>query len=216
VSQQPYTGGTNGITNYSTIFGRYLIAPDTQHLIYSITVIALIITYLIALGITKSRFGRLLVALRDDEDRVRFAGYNVALLKAVVFSIACAMAGLAGALYVPQVGIISPANLAVVPSIEMVIWVAIGGRASLSGAVVGAISVGLGRNWLSESFPEIWSYFLGAMFIGAVILFPTGIVGTLKIAIDKLMKLIGGRGAATSTPAPTSTPAGAGVMSSGD
>ncbi len=185
VSQQPYTGGTNGITNYTQIFGRYLIRPDTQLLLFRITVILLMVTYLFVFALTRSRFGRLLVALRDDEDRLRMSGYNVALIKAIVFGISCAIAGLAGALFVPQVGIISPANLGVVPSIEMIVWVAVGGRGTLVGAIVGAVAVGLGKSYLSESFPEIWSYFLGGLFIGAVVLFPSGIVGSLQEGIEK-------------------------------
>jgi urea transport system permease protein len=191
VSQQPYTGGTNGITNYTEIFGRNLILPSTQLLLFRVTVACLGLTYLTAFAITRSRFGALLVALRDDEDRVRFSGYNVALVKATVFAIACAMAGLAGALFVPQVGIISPANLGIVPSIEMVIWVAVGGRGTLSGAVVGAVLVGSAKSYLSESFPEFWSYLLGALFIGSVVLFPSGVVGTLQIAFERLKLGVG-------------------------
>jgi urea transport system permease protein len=179
-----------------------------------VTVIALMLTYLIAWWITRSRFGRLLVALRDDEARVRFSGYNVALVKAVIFGVSGAMAGLAGMLFVPQVGIISPANLGVVPSIEMVIWVAVGGRASLSGAVIGALVVGFARSYLSEEFPDFWLYFLGALFIGTVVLFPTGIVGTLREAWDwlkaRLTSVMPGRGE------PTSSSPAVGVMSHGD
>jgi len=202
VSQQPYTGGTNGITNYTTLFGKYLIATDTQHLLYQVTVVALIAVYMIAWWITRSRFGRLLVAVRDDEDRVRFSGYNVALVKAVIFAISGAMAGLAGILFVPQVGIISPANLGVVPSIEMVIWVAVGGRATLRGAVIGAIVVGLARSYLSESFTDIWLYFLGSLFIGSVVLFPAGIVGTAKEGYDWVMRRLATLRAGGAMPAP--------------
>jgi urea transport system permease protein len=182
IGQQPYTGGTNGITNFTELFGRRLLDDGTQHLLYSVTVVAMLVCYLMALAITRSRFGRLLVALRDDEDRVRFTGYNVAAVKATIFAITCVMAGLAGALFVPQVGIISPANMAIVPSIEMVIWVAVGGRGTLWGAMAGAVVVGLARNWLSESFPDFWLFFLGGLFIGSVVLFPGGIAGTLKDA----------------------------------
>jgi urea transport system permease protein len=180
VGQQAYTGGTNGLTNFTTIFGQYVAAPETQRTLYFITVIALGVVYLVSRGITRSRFGRLMVAIRDDENRVRFSGYNVVLIKAIVFAIAGGMAGLAGALFVPQVGIISPANLGVVPSVEMVIWVAVGGRGTLAGAVIGAIVVGTAKSNLSEAFPEIWQYFLGALFIGAVVLFPLGIVGFVR------------------------------------
>jgi urea transport system permease protein len=188
IGQQPYTGGTNGITNFSEFFGRRLLDDGTQHMLYTVTVIVMLACYLIAVGITRSRFGRLLVALRDDEDRVRFTGYNVAAIKATIFAIACAMAGVAGALFVPQVGIISPANMAVVPSIEMVIWVAVGGRGTLWGAMVGAVGVGLARNWLSESYPDFWLFFLGGLFIGAVVLFPSGIAGTLRDGVNLLRR----------------------------
>jgi urea transport system permease protein len=212
VSQQPYTGGTNGLTNYTTLFGKHLIALDTQHLLYGVTVIVLMVTYMFAWWVTRSRFGRLLIAVRDDEDRVRFSGYNVALIKAVIFGISGAMAGIAGALFVPQVGIISPANLGIVPSIEMVIWVAVGGRASLSGAVIGALVVGFARSYLSEEFPDIWLYFLGSLFIGTVVLFPQGIVGTVREGFEWLKARAGSlpnRGGATPSPAME-------VMSGGD
>lgn len=215
VSQQPYTGGTNGITNYTELFGKLLILPETQLLLYQVTVVAVVATYLIALAITHSRFGRILIALRDDEDRVRFTGYNVALIKAVVFAISCSMAGLAGALFVPQVGIISPANLGIVPSIEMVIWVAVGGRASLSGAVIGALVVGFSKSYLSETFPEVWLYFLGALFIGAVVLFPTGIVGAVSDGIRKLSGTMARRRPQLRDDAAVST-ARAGVVTSGE
>jgi urea transport system permease protein len=220
IGQQPYTGGTNGITNFTTLFGKHLVRPDTQELLYSVTVICLLAVYLFAWWLTNSRFGRLLVALRDDEDRVRFTGYNVALIKAVVFAISCGMAGLAGALFVPQVGIISPANLAIVPSIEMVIWVAVGGRASLAGAMVGAVTVGLAKSYLSESFPEIWLYFLGGLFIVSVVLLPGGIAGTLRQACDWLLARlprVEPAGPPAPLPAPTaSTASTANMVSSGD
>lgn len=186
VGQQAYTGGTNGLTNYLTIFGRYVIAPETQRALYYVTVICLGAAYLLSRGITRSRFGRLLVATRDDENRVRFSGYNVVLIKALVFALAAGMAGLAGALFVPQVGIISPANLGVVPSIEMVVWVAVGGRGTLAGAVLGAVLVGMARSYLSEAFPEVWQIILGGLFIGAVVLFPQGLLGFARRWLPRL------------------------------
>jgi urea transport system permease protein len=177
IGQQPVTGGTNGITNYSTIFGLPLNNPVTQRNLYLMTVICLGAVYLFSRWLTQARFGRLLIAIRDDENRVRFSGYNVALIKALVFAISGGMAGLAGALFVPQVGIISPATLGIVPSVEMVVWVAIGGRATLVGAVLGAVLVGWAKSSFSESFPDIWQYFLGAAFIGSVVLFPKGLIG---------------------------------------
>jgi urea transport system permease protein len=201
VGQQAYTGGTNGLTNYTTIFGEYVAAPETQKTLYYVTVIALGAVYLASRGITRSRFGRLLVAIRDDENRVRFSGYNVALVKAVVFAIAGCFAGLAGALFVPQVGIISPANLGVVPSIEMVVWVAVGGRGTLAGAAMGALVVGWAKSSLSERFPDMWQVFLGAMFVGSVLLFPTGLAGFARTWPPRVlrvarMKRRGGAGSA--------------------
>ena len=196
IGQQPYTGGTNGITNFTELFGHNIVRADTQSLLYSVTVVAMLGCYLVAWGITKSRFGRLLLALRDDEERVRYTGYDVAVVKAATFGIAGAMAGLAGALFVPQVGIISPANMAVVPSIEIVIWVAVGGRGTLAGAMVGAVAVGLARSYLSESFPEFWLFFLGGLFIGSVVLFPNGIVGSARDAIAWAWRRLGSVGPA--------------------
>ena len=220
IGQQPYTGGTNGITNLTTLFGEPLILAETQQLLYSVTVMVMLAMYLLAWGITRSRFGRLLVALRDDEERVRFTGYNVALIKSVVFAISCAMAGVAGALFVPQVGIISPANMAIVPSIEMVIWVAVGGRGTLVGAIVGAVTVGLARSYLSEEFPEIWLYFLGGLFVGSVILFPNGIVGSLRQGLEWVVARLSGTrpwmrgGTATSSAGSTATSTG--VVTTGE
>ena len=179
VGQQAFTGGTNGLTNYTQLFGATLRDPATQQTLYLVTVSVLGATYLFARIVTSSRLGRLLIAVRDDEARARFTGYNVALVKASVFAIAAALAGIAGALFVPQVGIISPANLGVVPSIEMVLWVAVGGRGTLAGAVLGAVGVSWARSTFSESYPETWLYLLGALFIASVVFFPRGIVGSL-------------------------------------
>jgi urea transport system permease protein len=180
VGQQQYTGGTNGLTNFSSLFGLNLAHDSAQHTLYYITGATVLVAWAAALALTKSPFGRLLVAIRDDEDRVRFAGYNVGLIKAVVFGISGAMAGIAGALFVPQVGIISPANLGIVPSIEFVLLVAVGGRGTLTGAVLGAVVVGWARSFLSEEYPDTWQYLYGALFIGAVVLFPAGLVGTFR------------------------------------
>ncbi len=180
VGQQAYTGGTNGITNFPEAFGMNLAETSSQNFFYTATVIALGICFLVATCITRSRFGRLLNAIRDDEDRVRFAGYNVAVIKALVFAISAGMAGIAGALFVPQVGAITPSSLGIVPSIEFVLLVAVGGRGTLTGAVIGAVVVSWARSSLSENYPDTWQYFYGALFIGAVVLFPTGIVGAWR------------------------------------
>ena len=180
IGQQPYTGGTNGITNYSTIFGFTLNSPSVQLTLYYATVLALLGAYLLCHWIISSRFGRLLVAMRDDENRVRFSGYNPAIMKTLVFCLSAGIAGVAGALFAPQVGIISPTMMGIVPSIEIAIWVAVGGRGALLGAVLGALVVNGAKSGLSESFPAIWQYFLGALFIGAVLLFPAGIMGLFR------------------------------------
>ncbi|MCL4861980.1 MAG: urea ABC transporter permease subunit UrtC [Caldilineaceae bacterium] len=182
VGQQAYTGGTNGITNLGSaqVFGRSLFSSDVQHGFYLATVAALALVYILARLLIASRFGRLLVALRDDENRVRFLGYDPVVLKAIVFALSAVCAALAGILFVPQVGIISPSSMGVVPSIEMVIWVALGGRGTLIGAIVGALVVSYGRSYFSETYPNIWQYFLGLLFIGSVLLFPKGIVGALQ------------------------------------
>ena len=176
IGQQPYSGGTNGITNLTTIFGFPLESPRVQLTLFLVSVLTLALVYLLCIKLTSARFGRLLIALRDDETRVRFSGYDPARVKLWVFVLAAAISGLAGALFVPQIGIISPAAMGIVPSVEMVIWVAVGGRGTLIGAVIGALLINAAKSGLSESFPAIWQYFLGGLFIGAVLLFPNGLV----------------------------------------
>jgi urea transport system permease protein len=180
IGQQPYTGGTNGITNLKTIFGFSLYSGSTQLTLYYVTLGFLVGVYLLCYWITSSRFGRLLVAIRDDENRVRFSGYDPAVIKTLVFILSAVLAGLAGALFAPQVGIMSPAMMGIVPSIEIAVWVAVGGRGTLIGAAIGAVLVNFAKSSLSESFPDIWTYFLGALFIGAVLLFPNGIMGLIR------------------------------------
>jgi len=139
-----------------------------------------------------SRFGRMLVALRDNEARVRFLGYNPVVLKTLIFVTSAVFAALAGILFVPQVGIISPSSMGVVPSIEMVIWVAIGGRGTLLGAIVGALVVSYARSFLSETYPDIWQYFFGLLFIISVLFFKSGIVGTLQTGFNRLRVMLSG------------------------
>lgn len=188
IGQQPITGGTNGLTNFSTILGAPLVEHNTQVTLYLITAACLVAVYLLCRRLVQSRFGKLLVALRDDEDRVRFLGYNPVVVKTIIFGLSAAICGLAGALFIPQVGIISPSALAVVPSIEIVIWVALGGRGLLSGAIVGALVVNYAKSYLSEAFPVIWQLLMGALFVGVVLLFPKGLMGYLGLLWDKLKK----------------------------
>jgi urea transport system permease protein len=146
-------------------------------LLYLVVVGCLGIVFLIARQLVRSRYGRLLVAVRDGEDRVRFLGYDPAKVKTSAFAISAGMAGLAGALFVPVVGIISPALLGVVPSIEMVIWVAVGGRATIYGAALGAVVVNWAKTNLSERYPSGWLYFQGALFVVVMMFAPRGLAG---------------------------------------
>jgi urea transport system permease protein len=180
IGQQPVTGGTNGLTDLRTIFGFSLAEGSTQTALYLATVLALLCAYSLCLWITRSRLGRLLIALRDDENRLRFLGYDPVVLKTLVFALSAGVAGVAGALFVAQVGIISPSIMGVVPSVEMVIWVAVGGRGTLAGAIVGALLVNWGKSTFSTIFPDSWQYVLGALFISSVLLFPTGLAGSLS------------------------------------
>ena len=180
IGQQPYTGGTNGLTNLTSVFGHSLYHTDTQQALYFITVAFLLGAYLLCMGVVSSPFGRLLVAIRDDENRVRFSGYDPAFIKTAVYCVSASLAGIGGALFAPQVGIVSPTMMGIVPSIEVAVWVAVGGRGTLIGAIIGAVIVNYAKSLLSESFPDIWTYFLGALFIGAVLLFPRGIIGLLR------------------------------------
>ncbi|HEX9061413.1 MAG TPA: urea ABC transporter permease subunit UrtC [Clostridia bacterium] len=180
VGQQAYTGGTNGITNFKTFFGHSLSDTGTKTLLYYISVIVLLGAYVLCRFITNRRTGKVLIAIRDGENRARFSGYNPAVYKVFVYCISAGLAGLAGAVFVPQVGIISPAEMGIVPSVEMVIWVAIGGRGTLIGGIIGAILVNTLKSGLSESFPSAWSYFIGVAFIIVVLFMPSGLVGLFQ------------------------------------
>lgn len=193
IGQQGYTGGTNGLTNIQSFFGLTLADPADQRTIYFIVACTLGAMCLLARMLLRSRYGRLLVAVRDAEDRARFLGYSPTKVKVVAFAVSAAMAGVAGALFVPVVGIISPALLGIVPSIEMVIWAAVGGRTSIAGAVAGAIVVNYGKTQISEEFPSQWTYLLGAMFIVVVAFAPRGLAGVLRDARDRVAEHRGGR-----------------------
>ena len=170
-------GGTNGLTDFKIILGYSLNDPSTQRAMYMLTVFFLGAAFLLCRWITQSRAGRVLIAIRDCEQRVRFTGYSSANYKLFVFVISAGLAGIAGALYVPQVGIITPNQIGVLPSIEMAIWVAVGGRGTLIGAIVGAVGVNWIRSILTNHFPELWPFFLGGLFVAVVMFFPKGVVG---------------------------------------
>ncbi|MBM7569328.1 urea ABC transporter permease subunit UrtC [Paenibacillus sacheonensis] len=177
IGQQAYTGGTNGLTGYSKLFGYSLGSPETKRWLYWVTVAALIGAYLLCRVLVKSRFGKVLRAIRDGENRVRFIGYNPAIYQMVAFAFSAALAGLAGMLFVLHVGIISPSMMGIVPSIEMVLWVAIGGRGTLVGAVLGAVLLNYAKSTFSESYPNIWIVFMGALFVVVVVFLPKGAAG---------------------------------------
>jgi len=173
-------GGTNGLTDFKQVLGFRLSDPGTQRGLYVLTVLSLGAAYLLCRWITRSRTGRVLVAIRDSEQRVLFSGYSPGNYKLFVFVVSAALAGLAGALYVPQVGIITPAQIGVLPSLEMVIWVAVGGRGTLIGAALGAVGVNWARSILTSSFPDLWPFFLGGLFVAVVLLFPEGCLGLAR------------------------------------
>jgi urea transport system permease protein len=189
-------GGTNGLTDFKQVIGYRLSDPGTQRVLYVLTVLCLGGAYFLCRWIIRSRAGRVLVAVRDSEKRVVFSGYTPANYKLFVFVVSAGLAGLSGLLYAPQVGIITPAQIGVLPSLEMVIWVAVGGRGSLVGAVLGAVSVNYGRSVLTNYFPELWPFILGGLFVLVVLLFPDGLVGMMR----KGKSLLGQRKAAEGKP----------------
>jgi urea transport system permease protein len=195
-------GGTNGLADFKTIFGYPLNHPATQRALYAVTAVVLVAAYLLCRWITGSRAGKVLIAIRDSETRALFSGYSPARYKLFVFVVSAVLAGVAGALYVPQVGIITPAKIGVLPSIEMVVWVAAGGRGTLLGAVGGAIGVNWMQSWLTTSYPDLWLLFLGGLFMGVVLFFPDGVAGALARAAGRL------RGLARRRPAEMLAPAG--------
>ncbi|MEB3248329.1 MAG: urea ABC transporter permease subunit UrtC [Merismopediaceae bacterium] len=176
--QQKLINGTNGLkTDTQTLFGLLVSDNRVQWAFYELTLIALLGVYLLCRWLTSGRFGRLLVAIRDDENRVRFTGYDPTGFKVLVFAISGAIAGISGGLYTVQTGIITPSIMEVAFSIEMVIWVAVGGRATLIGAIMGTLLVRLAQSSLSEQFPEVWVFFQGALFLIVVTVLPSGMVG---------------------------------------
>ena len=190
--QQKFINGTNGLTDFRTFFGATVSAPQTQVVFYSLTVLLLVAAYALCRWLTTGRFGNLLVAIRDDESRVRFSGYDPTGFKVLVFAVSAGLAGLAGAMFTLQTGIISPKAMDIAFSIEMVIWVAVGGRASLVGAVLGALLVNYGKSLLSERFPDIWLFFQGALFLLVVMVLPNGLVGWLRFqGLQQLRSLLG-------------------------
>ena len=180
ISQQATTGGFNGLTEFPTLFGIDLNTQGALRGLYWLTLLALVGAGLLVAAIRSSRFGTLLRAVRDGENRMRFLGYDPTPYKVASFTLAAVLAGLAGALFTLHAGVVSPALVGVVPSIEMIIWVAIGGRHSLVGAVVAALLVNLARDRISSALPELWLYVLGTLFIVVVTLMPRGLAGVVE------------------------------------
>ncbi|WP_165218114.1 urea ABC transporter permease subunit UrtC [Affinirhizobium pseudoryzae] len=173
-------GGNNGLTDYKDILGFSVQADGTRAMLFALSAIMLSLCLVLASAITRSKFGKVLVGVRDAESRVRFLGFRVENIKLFTFVVSAMMSGIAGALFVPQVGIINPGEFAPANSIEVVVWTAVGGRGTLIGPIIGAVLVNGGKSFFTGAFPEFWLYALGALFIGVTLFMPKGIVGTVQ------------------------------------
>ena len=177
IGQQGYTGGVNGMTDLKTVLGWDTRTDHAKYLLYYLCVALLIASMLLCRWIQTGKAGTLLLAMRDKEDRVRFSGYDVSNFRIFTFCLAAALAGIGGALFSLQVGFMSPSFVGIVPSVEMVIFAAVGGRMSLVGAVYGTLLVNAGKTFFSESFPDLWLFLMAALFIGVTMAFPMGLAG---------------------------------------
>lgn len=186
IGRQGYTGGVNGITDLKTLHGWDIRTDSAKVVLYYVNSLLLLLGIALGLSLIRSKLGRLLLAMRDREERVLFTGYDVADMKTFVFVLAALYAALGGALFTLQVGFMSPSFVGITPSIEMVIAAAVGGRSSLFGAVYGTLLVNFGKTYFSESFPELWLFLIGSLFIAVVMVFPDGLAG---IKADKLRNL---------------------------
>src|SRR6056297_3947085 len=208
IGQQGYTGGVNGITDLRTLNGWDIRTDEAKTLLYFVNGGLLFAVLLIAQFVRKSKLGRLLIAMRDQEDRVRFSGYDVANFKIFIFCLGGAFAAICGPMFTLQVGFMSPSFVGIVPSIEMVIYAAVGGRLSILGAVYGTLLVNYAKTSFSESFPELWLFGLGALFIAVVMAFPNGLAGLWSEHIEpRLMRLWPGAAKDTAAPDAEKTPA---------
>ena len=177
IGQQGYTGGVNGITDLKTLLGWDIRSDSARYVLYFANAALLLGAIVLCRLIQRSKLGTLLLAMRDKEDRVRFSGYDVAMFKVFTFCLAAALSAIGGAMFALQVGFMSPSFVGIVPSIEMVIFAAVGGRMSLVGAVWGTLLVNAGKTYFSESFPDLWLFLMAALFIGVVVAFPDGLAG---------------------------------------
>jgi urea transport system permease protein len=210
IGRQGFTGGVNGITDLKTMLGWDIRTDSAKMVLYYANALLLLGSVALGLSLTRSKLGRLLLALRDKEERVLFTGYDVASLKTFVFVLAAMLSAVGGAMFTLQVGFMSPSFVGIVPSIEMVICAAVGGRGSLFGAVYGSLLVNFGKTYFSESFPELWLFVIGFLFIAVVMIFPNGLAGIqltkLKPHLLALKRRIGkapGELAALSPPTPS-------------
>jgi urea transport system permease protein len=186
VGQQGYTGGINGITDLRTLNGWDITSNSAKYIFYFVNCILLLTVILVSRYILTSKFGSLLLAIRDKEDRVRFSGYDVSNFKIFIFCFAALISAIGGAMFTLQVGFMSPSFVGIVPSIEMVIFAAVGGRMSLIGAVYGTLLINFGKTAFSESFPELWLFLMGGLFISVVMFFPNGLAGLWQEHSPKL------------------------------
>jgi urea transport system permease protein len=207
VGQQGYTGGINGITDLRTLLGWDIRTDGAKYILYFVCCALLLGTMFLARFVLASKLGRILVATRDKEDRVRFSGYDVANYKIFIFCLASAMAGVGGAMFTLQVGFMSPSFVGIVPSIDMVIFCAVGGRNSIVGAVAGTLLVNWAKTLFSEAFPELWLFAMGGLFIAVVVAFPRGIAGVFTDQIIPRLPAWKGFGRAGSSAAPAPVPA---------
>ncbi|MFN0263987.1 urea ABC transporter permease subunit UrtC [Tepidamorphus sp. 3E244] len=209
IGQQGYTGGVNGITDLRTLLGWDIRTDEAKTILYFVNAALLLGCLLLAQLVKITKFGRLMIAIRDKEDRVRFSGYNVSGFKIFIFCFAAALSAVGGAMFTLQVGFMSPSFVGIVPSIEMVIFAAVGGRLSLFGAIYGALIVNYAKTVFSETFPELWLFAMGGLFIAVVMLFPNGIAGLFRTHVEPFFTRMfsgldrrqAGTGAADASPA---------------
>ena len=206
IGQQGYTGGVNGMTDLKTLLGWDTRTDSAKVNLYFITVTLLLGAIVLCSWIQRSKLGTLLLAMRDKEDRVRFSGYDVAMFRVFAFCLAAFLSAVGGALFTLQVGFMSPSLVGIVPSIEMVIYAAVGGRMSLVGAVYGALLVNFGKTYFSESFPDLWLFLMAAMFIGVVLAFPDGLAGLYQQRVKPWLHRIFGKKANAALPIDPSAP----------
>lgn len=202
-------GGNNGLTDFKDILGFSIQAPGTRATLFAVTGIALAASLLVCSAITRSKLGKVMIAVRDAESRMRFIGWRPENVKLFAFVVSAVIAGIAGALYVPQVGIINPGEFAPANSIEVVVWTAIGGRGTLYGPIIGAVLVNYAKTWFTGAYPDLWLFALGGLFVAVTLFLPRGIVGTVGDWSERLRSRRARQPAAPATgddgPAPDGT-----------